>query len=138
MKNKGFTLIELLAVIVILAIIALIATPMILGVIDTAKRGSAESSALGYVESVEKSIMLQQVNGGAALAAGTYYVTSTGDLASTSATGTKALDVDFKGAIPTGTVTVGTNGSVTAAKLTFASIHANEVTYDGSKAKIAS
>ena len=43
MKNKGFTLIELLAVIVILAIIALIATPMILGVIDTAKRGSAES-----------------------------------------------------------------------------------------------
>ena len=55
MKNKGFTLIELLAVIVILAIIALIATPMILGVIDTAKRGSAESSALGYVESVEKS-----------------------------------------------------------------------------------
>ena len=38
-NNKGFTLIELLAVIVILAIIALIATPMILGVIDTAKQG---------------------------------------------------------------------------------------------------
>ena len=138
MKNKGFTLIELLAVIVILAIIALIATPMILGVIDTAKRGSAESSALGYVESVEKSIMLQQVKGGAALAAGTYYVTNTGDLASTSASGTKVLDVDFKGAIPTGTVTVGADSSVTAAKLTFATIHANEVTYDGSKAKIAS
>ncbi|MDD3452803.1 MAG: prepilin-type N-terminal cleavage/methylation domain-containing protein, partial [Bacilli bacterium] len=32
MKKTGFTLIELLAVIVILAIIALIATPMILGV----------------------------------------------------------------------------------------------------------
>ena len=30
-SNKGFTLIELLAVIVILAIIALIATPTILG-----------------------------------------------------------------------------------------------------------
>lgn len=46
MKNKGFTLIELLAVIVILAIIALIATPVILGIInDTrteAKRRSAE------------------------------------------------------------------------------------------------
>ena len=32
-KNKGFTLIELLAVIVILALIALIATPIILNVI---------------------------------------------------------------------------------------------------------
>ena len=36
MKRKGFTLIELLAVIVILAIIALIATPTILGVIEKA------------------------------------------------------------------------------------------------------
>ena len=36
----GFTLIELLAVIVILSIIALIATPMILGVIETAKKGA--------------------------------------------------------------------------------------------------
>ena len=34
MNKKGFTLIELLAVIVILAVIALIATPMILNVIE--------------------------------------------------------------------------------------------------------
>ena len=126
--KKGFTLIELLAVIVILAIIALIATPMILGVIDTAKRGSAESSALGYVESVEKSMMLQQVNGGASVAAGTYYVMSDGDLAKESATGTEVLDVDFKGAVPTGTVTIGSNGAVSGASLTFATIHANVVT----------
>ena len=38
MNKKGFTLIELLAVIVILAIIALIATPIILGMIDSAKK----------------------------------------------------------------------------------------------------
>ncbi len=38
--KKGFTLIELLAVIVILSIIALIATPMILGVIETTKKGA--------------------------------------------------------------------------------------------------
>ena len=37
-NRKGFTLIELLAVIVILAIIALIATPIILGIIEDAKR----------------------------------------------------------------------------------------------------
>ena len=39
MKKKGFTLIELLAVIVILAIISLIATPIILGIVEDAKKG---------------------------------------------------------------------------------------------------
>lgn len=62
-SNKGFTLIELLAVIVILAIIALIATPIILGVIDTAKKGSAEASALAYVKAVEDQIVIGQVTG---------------------------------------------------------------------------
>ena len=42
MKKKGFTLVELLAVIVILAIIALISTPIILGVIEKTRIGAAE------------------------------------------------------------------------------------------------
>ena len=58
MKNKGFTLIELLAVIVILAIIAVIAIPRILNVVEEAKKGAAESSALGYIDAVEKQIMI--------------------------------------------------------------------------------
>ena len=45
MKNKGFTLIELLAVIVILAIIALIATPIILGIINDARNSAKKRSA---------------------------------------------------------------------------------------------
>ena len=44
-ENKGFTLIELLAVIVILAIIALIATPVILGIIEDSRKSGAERSA---------------------------------------------------------------------------------------------
>lgn len=52
-NKKGFTLIELLAVIVILAIIALIATPIILNMISKARRSAAKSSALGFVDSVE-------------------------------------------------------------------------------------
>ena len=44
-ENKGFTLIELLAVIVILAIIALIATPVILGIIDDSRASANERSA---------------------------------------------------------------------------------------------
>lgn len=62
MIKKGFTLIELLAVIVILAVIALIATPMILGVIETARKSSAESSAAGYIDSVEKQIVINQLD----------------------------------------------------------------------------
>ena len=49
MRTKGFTLIELLAVIVILAIIALIATPIILGIItDTRNNAKKRSAELVY------------------------------------------------------------------------------------------
>ena len=50
--KKGFTLIELLAVIIILAIIALIATPIILRVIENAQREAAGRSVEGYAAAV--------------------------------------------------------------------------------------
>ena len=54
MKNKkGFTLIELLAVIVILAIIALIATPIVLGIIEEARNNAKNRSAELVIQSVE-------------------------------------------------------------------------------------
>ena len=43
--KKGFTLIELLAVIIILAIVALIATPIILDVVEDARKSAAKSEA---------------------------------------------------------------------------------------------
>ena len=46
-KKKGFTLIELLAIIVILAIIAVITVPIILNIIESARKGSAHDSAYG-------------------------------------------------------------------------------------------
>ena len=61
MKEKGFTLIELLAVIVILAIIALIATPMILGVIEDTKLKAAEQSVNGYIDAVEKQVIANEL-----------------------------------------------------------------------------
>ena len=50
MKRKGFTLIELLGVIVVLAVITIITTPVILGVIEKSKKGALQSSGYGLVE----------------------------------------------------------------------------------------
>ena len=60
-KNKGFTLVELLAVIVILALVALIATPIILNVINDAKKQAAKDSAYGYMDAVEKYIVSSEL-----------------------------------------------------------------------------
>ena len=60
-KKKGFTLVELLAVIVILALIALIATPIILNVINDAKKQAAKDSAYGYMDAVEKYIVSSEL-----------------------------------------------------------------------------
>ena len=50
--KKGFTLIELLAVIIILAIVALIATPIVLDVVNDAKESAAKSEASMIVSGV--------------------------------------------------------------------------------------
>ena len=63
MKNKGFTLIELLAVIVILAIIALIATPIVLNIIDDAKKESDLRSGEFYLKGLELSIAQATLKG---------------------------------------------------------------------------
>ena len=63
--SKGFTLIELLAVIVILAIIALIATPIVLGIINDSKESSNRVSASYIISAVEQSYsMVYALNGG--------------------------------------------------------------------------
>ena len=61
MKN-GFTLIELLAVIVILAVIAIIAVPIIINIIDDARKNAALQSANGYVRAVNYKIAQEVLN----------------------------------------------------------------------------
>ena len=61
MKGKGFTLIELLAVIVILAIISLIATPTIINIISDTKVEANKRSIDMYAKAVENAIMQYQI-----------------------------------------------------------------------------
>ena len=49
MKNDGFTLVELLAVIVIIAVIALITTPIVLNVVQNSKESAFKDTAHGLV-----------------------------------------------------------------------------------------
>ena len=56
-KKKGFTLIELLAVIVVLAIIALIATPIVMNTIEKSKKSTVIESANNLIKSAEYYIL---------------------------------------------------------------------------------
>ena len=57
MNKKGFTLIELLAVIVILAVIALIVTPIVTGIIAQAKESANARSVEGHIKNVEYAML---------------------------------------------------------------------------------
>ena len=63
MKRKGFTLIELLSVIIILGVIALIAIPVIISVIDKMKISSVESSCKGYIKAFGDKLVSDQYDG---------------------------------------------------------------------------
>ena len=53
MNKKGFTLIELLAVIVILAIIALIAAPKVLNIIENSRKQAVIESTRGIARTAK-------------------------------------------------------------------------------------
>ncbi|MDD4608377.1 MAG: prepilin-type N-terminal cleavage/methylation domain-containing protein [Bacilli bacterium] len=128
-SNNGFTLIELLAVIVILAIIALIAAPIIVGLIDDARRESAANSAYGVYHAAENVYAKVLIANKSGLPADIIYTFSSsgvsigyGDEAtSTPPTewGIDATDatLDFKGTIPTGgKLTLNNEGDVTVSE----------------------
>ncbi|MBE6159844.1 MAG: prepilin-type N-terminal cleavage/methylation domain-containing protein [Lactobacillales bacterium] len=124
MKNKkGFTLIELLAVIVILAIIALIATPIILNMINDARKSAAVDSAYGYIEAIDYNNSMAQLNG-------KYEKIESGEVTSFNS------KVNVKGTKPTsGTIEVDSSGRVIKATLV---INGYEVKYEDGEAIVGS
>ena len=114
LKNKkGFTLIELLAVIVVLAIIALIATPIVMNTIKNAKKGAAERTADNYIKQVETAVAESRIDG-TKVVNGTYNIQPDGNLCPTSGCGENDKDkitIDMSGNKPTsGTVTIKNGG----------------------------
>ena len=114
LKNKyGFTLIELLAVIVVLAIIALIATPIVMNTIKRSKKGAAERSADNYIKQVETAVAEERLNKNEVLE-GEYQITSDGNLCrdkSASCSDEEKIKIEISGNKPTsGTVTISNDG----------------------------
>ena len=107
-KRNGFTLIELLAVIAILAIILLIAVPMILSVINNAKKSAFASSCKMIVSAAEKHYALGLATGESKV--GNYYFTATG-------TGTAASTFVTAKGITAGTLEIQANGTIVIAGL---------------------
>ena len=101
-KKKGFTLIELLAVIVVLAVIALIATPTILGVIDKAQKGSLQDSGYGLVQAAD--LYYAQYSNGK---------TVRFDIEDNKITTEASNKLNYKGSIKNGTVLINNKGEVT-------------------------
>ena len=122
MKRKGFTLIELLAVIVVLAIIALIATPIVMNTIKKSKKGAAERSAEGYIRAVETTVATDRLNGNI-LENGEYEITSDGNLCkdkSASCSDDQKIKIEMNGTKPTSGKVKITNGNAEiSTKLTF-------------------
>ena len=73
LKKKGFTLIELIAVLVIMAILALIATPIIMNIIRKARVSADKRSIDAYARSIEYAIASYLLDTGK-------FPTSVGDL----------------------------------------------------------
>ena len=112
---KGFTLVELLAVIVILAVIALIATPIVLSIINDTKESAVIRSAEMYVGAVENKIMQENMIQGGKLNPKDCIVGSDGNV---TCDGTP-LEIEVNGDKPDSGLITYDRGRVTSIELTF-------------------
>ena len=114
-NKNAFTLIELLAVIVILAIVALIATPIILGIIRDAKENANKRSAENYIDAINTSIVSSALDN-KKISNGEYNILSDGNICLgilvNNVCDGDTLKVEMDGEVPTGGTIIIDNGTV--------------------------
>ncbi len=140
---KGFTLVELLAIIVILAIIALITTPVILNVIENSRLNAAKDKAWGTIDAVRIAYATAQTSEQEVGLPYTikYPKTSASDSTTDSSTGggsgngyINSTEVKASGENPTeGTVTISSKGTITASSLKFGNYYCSTINGKGGK-----
>lgn len=112
-KNKGFTLIELLAVIVILAIIALIATPIVLNIIGNVKKGAFARSAEGLLKSSKLYYTTAQLQPSFVAESISFNCDDNGCVSTKLDENNKPIKLDIDGQVGTGEVIINESGKIT-------------------------
>lgn len=112
-NTKGFTLIELLAVIVILAIIALIATPIVLNLIERARKGAAQDSAYGVRKTAQLYYQTALIDNPNGFDNAIEIKFTSADAAPTITNGITGVEFELDGTKPSaGKITIATDGKV--------------------------
>ena len=135
----GFTLVELLAVIVILAVLALIATPVVLSIIDDAKESAMLRSAEMYLSGVENAVMRENMNSGGNFRPSQCTISSEGNLDCEGKEG--IIEVEVNGEKPKNGNIVFENGKIKEVTLTYESgtilkDSSGNLVYEGSAIKL--
>ena len=136
--KKGFTLIELLAVIVILAIIALIATPIVLSIIADANESATIRSGEYYLGAVEQSLSTSMLLNGNDIN-GTHTIMEDANICIGIVENNKCIgekiNVEVKGEIPKGGNVVIRKGKIEYATLDYENDKVIK-NYDGKVVKV--